>query len=70
MPNGPLRITQAPVDVSGYESEKKIEDKDMLALLQTSVSKRNLKKMRKKAAHKAAEAAEGKEAPQLVKADE
>lgn len=30
MPNGPLRITQAPVDVSGYESEKKIEDKDML----------------------------------------
>ncbi|PIK40489.1 putative proliferation-associated protein 2G4 [Apostichopus japonicus] len=52
MPNGPLRITQAPVDVSGYESEKKIEDKDMLA------------------AHKAAEAAEGKEAPQLVKADE
>lgn len=70
MPNGPLRITQSPVDVSAYESDKKIEDKELLALLQSSVSKRNLKKMKKRAAHKAAEAAEGKEAPQLVKADE
>lgn len=30
MPNGPLRITQSPVDVSAYESDKKIEDKELL----------------------------------------
>lgn len=70
MPNGPLRITQGPLNLEEYESDKKIEDKEMLALLQTSISKRNAKKKKKKAASKAAEAAEEKEAPALVKADE
>ena len=29
MPNGPLRITQGPTDMEAYESDKKIEDKEM-----------------------------------------
>ena len=30
MPNGPLRITGLPFDVAQYESEKKIEDEEIL----------------------------------------
>ena len=30
MPNGPLRITGLPFDVTQYESDKKIEDEEIL----------------------------------------
>ena len=30
MPNGPLRITGLPFDVAQYESEKKVEDEEIL----------------------------------------
>ena len=30
MPNGPLRITGLPFDVAQYESDKKIDDEEIL----------------------------------------
>ena len=33
MPNGPLRITGLPFDVAQYESEKKVEDEEILVSL-------------------------------------
>ena len=30
MPNGPLRITGLPFDVAEYESDKKVEDEEIL----------------------------------------
>nr|XP_054756169.1 proliferation-associated protein 2G4-like [Lytechinus pictus] len=65
MPNGPLKITGIPVDLSLYPSDKTIEDKELKELLNTSVSRKAQKKKKKKAA-KQAEAAEEEDAPALV----
>lgn len=54
MPNGPLRITGLPFDVAQYESEKKIEDEEILKVLAQSTSKKSKKKNKKKQAKKAA----------------
>ena len=37
MPNGPLRITGLPFDVAQYESDKKIEDEEILVSLNYSI---------------------------------
>jgi len=59
MPNGPLRITGLPFDVAQYESDKKVEDEEILKVLATSTSKKSKKRNKKKAAKKAqAEATE------------
>jgi len=59
MPNGPLRITGLPFDVAEYESDKKVEDEEILKILATSTSKKSKKRNKKKAAKKAqAEATE------------
>ncbi|XP_780193.2 proliferation-associated protein 2G4 [Strongylocentrotus purpuratus] len=65
MPNGPLKITGLPVDLSLYPSDKSVEDKELKELLNSSVSRKAQKKKKKKAA-KQAEAAEDEEAPTLV----
>merc|ERR1712137_686441 len=54
MPNGPLRITGLPFDVAQYESDKKIEDEEILKVLAQSTSKKSKKKNKKKQAKKAA----------------
>jgi len=54
MPNGPLRITGLPFDVTQYESDKKIEDEEILKILAQSTSKKSKKKNKKKQAKKAA----------------
>jgi len=54
MPNGPLRITGLPFDVAQYESEKKIDDEEILKVLAQSTSKKSKKKNKKKQAKKAA----------------
>ena len=70
MPNGPLRITGLPFDVAQYESEKKIDDEEILVrsksifridiygifqkVLAQSTSKKSKKKNKKKQAKKAA----------------
>jgi len=53
MPNGPLRITGLPFDVSACESDKKIEDEEILKLLAQSTSKKSKKRNKKKAAKQA-----------------
>merc|ERR1712048_26668 len=59
MPNGPLRITGLPFDVAQYESDKKIDDEEILKVLAQSTSKKSKKRNKKKAAKKAqAEATE------------
>jgi len=57
MPNGVDRITSGPADTQDIESDKKVEDEALLALLATS-TKTNKKKNKKKA-EKAAAAMEG-----------
>jgi len=57
MPNGPLRITGLPFDVTQYESDKKIEDEEIQKILSTSTSKKSNKKKKKRAAKKATEEA-------------
>merc|ERR1712235_129010 len=54
MPNGPLRITGLPFDVAQYESDKKIDDEEILKVLAQSTSKKSKKKNKKKQAKKAA----------------
>ena len=70
MPNGPLRITGLPFDVAQYESDKKIDDEEILVslffcfqlifmvffqkVLAQSTSKKSKKKNKKKQAKKAA----------------
>jgi len=53
MPNGPLRITGLPFDVAECESDKKIEDEEILKLLAQSTSKKSKKRNKKKAAKQA-----------------
>lgn len=55
MPNSPLRITSGPFDPECYKSEFNVKDPEILALLNTSTSKRAAKKKKKKAASKAAQ---------------
>uniref|UniRef100_H2YPS3 Peptidase M24 domain-containing protein n=1 Tax=Ciona savignyi TaxID=51511 RepID=H2YPS3_CIOSA len=54
MPNMPMRITDSFYDPDCYKSSFKIEDAEILNLLNTSTSKRAAKKKKKKAATKAA----------------
>jgi len=54
MPNGPLRITGLPFDVAQYESEKKVEDEEILKILAQSTNKKTKKRNKKKSAKKAA----------------
>jgi len=53
MPSGTMRITGAEMDTSGFESEKKVEDEELVKLLATSYGKK--KKKNKKKKKKAAE---------------
>jgi len=53
MPNGPMRITGLPFNVSEFESDHKIEDEEILKILAASASRKSNKKKKKKAAKKA-----------------
>ncbi|XP_077997171.1 proliferation-associated protein 2G4-like [Glandiceps talaboti] len=57
MPNGPQKITESPFDPEVYQSEHKVEDVELKALLSTSVNPKAAKKKKKKAANKAAKEA-------------
>jgi curved DNA binding protein len=63
MPNGPHKITGLPFDPDSCQSDKKIEDVDILKLLKTSANPKAAKK-KKKAAEKAV--ANETAPPQLV----
>ncbi|CAL4113968.1 unnamed protein product [Meganyctiphanes norvegica] len=56
MPNGQNKITGVPFDTEYYESEYKITDPTLTALLNTSVSSKSAKKKKKKAEKDAASA--------------
>lgn len=63
MPNGTMKITGLPLDLDAYQTENKIEDKEINALLETALIKKknNKNKNKKKAA--ADKPAEKKEEP-------
>ncbi|XP_062872147.1 proliferation-associated protein 2G4b [Trichomycterus rosablanca] len=49
MPNGPLRITSSYYDPELYKSEHEVQDPELKALLQSSISRKAQKKKKKKA---------------------
>ncbi|KAF9357191.1 Proliferation-associated protein 2G4 [Mortierella sp. NVP85] len=50
IPSGPLRITNSPIDLEIIQSEKKIEDEEILKLLATEVRPKKKANKKKKAA--------------------
>ncbi|MBN3286758.1 PA2G4 protein, partial [Polyodon spathula] len=48
MANGPMRITNGPLEPEFYKSEHEVQDADLKALLQTSASRKTQKKKKKK----------------------
>lgn len=64
MPNGTMKITGLPLDLDAYQTENKIEDKEINALLETAlIKKKNNKNKNKKKAAAADKPAEKKEEP-------
>ncbi|XP_076437293.1 proliferation-associated protein 2G4-like [Babylonia areolata] len=61
MPNGPLKITGLPFEPELYQTDLKIEDEEVKALLAASASRKAAKKKKKKAGKSLGEAAEGGE---------
>ncbi|KAF9581780.1 Proliferation-associated protein 2G4 [Lunasporangiospora selenospora] len=54
MPSGPLRITETPVDLELIQTEKKIEDEEILALLASEIRPKKKSANKKKKAEAAA----------------
>ncbi|KAK7497503.1 hypothetical protein BaRGS_00011143 [Batillaria attramentaria] len=61
MPNGPLKITGLPFDVDLFQTEHKVEDEEVKALLASSASRKAAKKKKKKAGKSLAENADAAE---------
>ncbi|KAL8621726.1 Proliferation-associated protein 2G4 [Nucella lapillus] len=61
MPNGPLKITGLPFEPEFYQTDLKIEDEEVKAMLAASASRKSAKKKKKKAGKSVGETAEGGE---------
>jgi len=48
MPNGPLKVSGVPLDLSKFNSDKKVKDEELVKLLAQSVSTKKKKKKNKK----------------------
>ncbi|KAG0309360.1 Proliferation-associated protein 2G4 [Dissophora globulifera] len=57
MPSGPLRITNTPIDLEAIQTEKKIVDEEILALLASEIKPKKKSASKKKKADAAAAAA-------------
>lgn len=69
MANGPMRITNGPLEPEFYKSEHEVQDADLKALLQTSASRKTQKKKKKKASKTAENATTGEGAEESESAD-